>query len=456
MDRKTGLITRRAMLAGGAAVAGGLAAPQRMHGRESRMSECDVVVVGAGAAGLAAAEVLIAAGRRVQIIEARDRVGGRAFTDQAAGVPFDAGAAYVHYYERNPWVAMAKDLGVSLEPHRGFGRGVPYRGGLPLDDQERRARIAARRRLSDLLDAVTPETPDRSMAELVAGENEAVAEAVQRYGSQAIGEDPQRISIVDLALLWEGDDLVAPDGYGSLVTRAATGLPVALNTPATRIDWSGAGVVVETPGGAIRAQHVIVTVPVGVLAAEAITFDPPLPAATRDAIGDLPMGALSKVALAFDGNRLGQPTPSDAYDLDAGMNFEFWPFDRNIVVVTIGGDAARALTGLGEAGAVAATLDRLVAIVGGDVRRHVTGGRMAGWWHDPHARGSYAVARPGRRAARAALATPVGDRIMFAGEATGGEGEASGAVMTVGGATLAGRAAAAKVLRLTGGMVTAP
>jgi monoamine oxidase len=215
-------------------------------------------------------------------------------------------------------------------------------------------------------------------------------------------------------------------------------------------------VVVETPGGAIRAQHVIVTVPVGVLAAETIAFDPPLPASTRDAIADLPMGALSKVALAFDGDRLGQPAPSDAYDLDAGMNFEFWPFDRNIVVVTIGGDAARALTGLGEAGAVAATLDRLVAIVGGDVRRHVTGGRMAGWWHDPHARGSYAVARPGRRAARAALATPVGDRIMFAGEATGGEGEASGAVMTVGGATLAGRAAAAKVLRLTGGMVTAP
>ena len=456
MDRKAGQITRRTILAGGAAVAGGLASPRQVYGQESRMSDCDVVVVGAGAAGLAAAEVLIAAGRRVQVIEARNRVGGRAFTDQAAGVLFDAGAAYVHYYERNPWVAIAKGLGVTLEEHRGFGRGVPYRGGLPLDDAARKARMAARRQLSDLLDAVTPETPDRSMAELVAGAGEAVAEAAQRYGTQAIGEDPHRISIVDLTLLWEGDDLVAPGGYGSLVSLAARGLPVALSMPATRIDWSGAGVVVTTPGGAIRAQHVIVTVPVGVLAAETIAFDPPLPAATRDAIADLPMGALSKVALAFDGDRLGQPTPSDAYDLDAGINFEFWPFDRNIVVATIGGDAARALTGLGETGAVAATLDRLAAILGGGVRRHVTGGRMAGWWHDPHARGAYAVARPGRRAARAALAMPVGDRVVFAGEATGGEGEASGAVMTVGGATLAGRAAAAKVLRLGGGAVTAP
>jgi monoamine oxidase len=446
MTRRTTLALGSGLAAGVGLGGAGLDAADLPKVYPATTGDLDVVVVGAGAAGLAAAEVLVAAGRRIRVLEARHRPGGRAFTDTVAGIPFDAGAAYVHYFERNPWVGIADCLGVALERHRGFGRGVPFRQGQRLDPGQRASLRAARERLSDLTDAVTAGTPDTSLAQLVAGEPATVREAALRYANQAIGEDPERISIVDLAMLWDGDDLVVPTGYGSLVAAAARGLPVTYDTTVKAIDWSGQQVDVMTDRGVLRAARVILTVPVGVLAAESIRFSPLLPVATQDAIGGLPMGALSKVALAFDGERFGWPSPSDAYAIDANMNFEFWPFDRNVVIATFGGDTARSIVELGEEDAVAAVLDDLVAIIGAQARRHVVGGRLSGWWMDPHARGSYAVAMPGRRSARRALAEPVGGRLFIAGEATGGAGDALGAVMSVGGATIAGREAAAAVL----------
>jgi monoamine oxidase len=410
------------------------------------MADVDVAVIGAGAAGIAAAEVLLAAGLSVQVLEARDRPGGRAFTDQVAGIPFDAGAAYVQFHDRNPWVAIAERLGVVLEGHRGFGRGIPFRGGERLGEDERQARIAARERLHEIMEAAEAITEDRSFAELLAGEAEPVREMGRRYCTQALGEDPQRVSALDACTLWEGPDLVVPQGYGTLVAAAAAGLPIAYGRPVTALRWGGGGVEVETASGTLRARQAIVTVPLGVLAAEAIRFDPVLPAATRDAIAGLPMGALSKVALAFDGERFGWPSPSDAFSVDSGLNFEFWPFGRDIVVATFGGDFARGIVEVGEAAAVAFVMERLVEILGGQARQHWLGGRLSGWWSDPWSRGGYAVALPGHREARLALARPVAGKLWLAGEATGGEGEAVAAAMTVGGATLAGRAAARGVI----------
>ncbi|WP_460448684.1 flavin monoamine oxidase family protein [Alsobacter sp. SYSU BS001988] len=410
-----------------------------------QLNDVDVVVVGAGAAGLAAARALQAAGTGVLVLEARARVGGRAFTDRCGDTPFDAGAAYVHYADRNPWVDIARSLGTPLPPHRGWGGGAPFRDGVRLGEPERRRRRAGADRLGDLMHAAD-DGPDRTLADLVRDEPVEVREAADRYGRQAIGEDPGRIGLADLRQLWEGPDRTVPSGYGALVAASAAGLPIRLDSPVSRIAWGGAGVVVEGAWGAIRARAVIVTVSLGVLAGEGIRFDPVPPSPVRDAIGALRMGALTKVVLEFDGERFDWPSPSDIYPLETGFNLELWPFDRNIVIGTIGGTPARDLIDAGETAAVHALLDAFCGVVGVRARDRLRAGRLSDWVTDPYARGSYSYAPPGEAAARQALAAPIGGRVFLAGEATSGGADTIGGAMTVGGATLAGRKAAEAVL----------
>lgn len=417
--------------------------------RTDVLADCDVVVIGAGAAGLAAARDLVAAGLRVWVLEARDRVGGRAFTDSCGGALFDAGAAYVHYADRNPWVAIAAELGVPLPEHRGWGAGVHFRDGERLPEAYRRERQRGAGRLWELLyegGDDSGRSPDCSLLDLVRDEPDGVLQAALRYGRQAIGEDPERVGVADLRQLWEGPDRTVPSGYGALVSATAVGLPIRLGTPVSRIAWSADGVRVESGAGVLSARAAIVTAPVGVLAADAIAFEPALPASTLDAIHGLRMGALTKVVLAFDGERFGWPSPSDIYPLGSGFNLELWPFGRDIVIGTIGGTPARDLVRDGEAGAVAAMLDVFAGIVGSDARKRLRSGRLADWTAEPYSRGSYSYAPPGAAGLRDALAQPVGERLFFAGEATSGGGDTVGGGMTVGGATLAGRAAARQAL----------
>ncbi|RZK83232.1 MAG: amine oxidase, partial [Methylobacterium sp.] len=220
---------------------------------------------------------------------------------------------------------------------------------------------------------------------------------------------------------------------------------------ATAIDWAGEGVRVTTPGGTLDAAAVILTVPVGVLSSDTIRFTPDLPAPTRNALGGLGMGAYSKVGLRLDPARIDLKAVGDAVsvarlgDQDRTIYFEVSPFDRPLAVANIGGDGSRALCELGEAAAVAEVTDRLVAILGTQARGAVTSGKLAGWWTDPHARGSYSIAHPGHADARTALHAGIGDRIFLAGEAYAG-----GGAMTVGGATLDGERAARAVLRILG------
>ena len=161
---------------------------------------------------------------------------------------------------------------------------------------------------------------------------------------------------------------------------------------------------------------------------------------------------MTKVALRVDGTRFGQ-TPwtqffdqgvsSGASSPDDLVNFEFWPFDRNLVVAMFGGDYARNLARAGEKVAVDTIRARLVAILGKDADRAITGGRLAGWSADPYSLGGYSIARPGHADARAALEAPIHGRIWLAGEANAGV-----ASMTAGGAAIAGQRAVDDIVRL--------
>lgn len=437
------MVNRRQIVMGMAAMAAGLGGTA---GR-ARSADVDVVVVGAGAAGIAAARALRSAGRSVILLEARDRIGGRAFTDTSLGVPYDAGAMYIHWAERNPWVRIASELGVPTAGESWGGGFRVFADGKPMSEEDRLKRRGAFGQIDRRLETVDIGKRDLSIAELLGDLGPDLAPVAASGLLLSIGEESDRISARDYQRLWAGDDLVVPSGYGALVSRHGQGLDIRRGQAVSAIDWDGAGVRVTTPSGSMRARACIVTVPVGVLKAGAIRFTPELPARTRDALNGIGMGALTKIAFKVaPGARFGL-TPGTTF-LEAGspralMNFELFPDDQDIIIGYCGGDHARQLSKAGLDEARAYGVDLLAKMVGGGVRQAVTACSFPAWWTDPFSLGSYSVCLPGRETARDALAEPIGGRLWLAGEATAG-----GGAMTVGGATLAGQAAAAAVARL--------
>ncbi len=429
------MLNRRVLLSGLSAAA--LAAGRR----RAFAADADVVIVGAGAAGIAAAKALRAAGRSFVIVEARDRIGGRAFTDTTLGISYDAGAQFIHWAERNPWFGIARDLGVPLadDDWRGGGFKV-FSGGKPMSDADRMRRRGTFGLLEQRLDQFARDAPDTSVAAAVADLGPDLAPVAASGLLLSLGEDANRISVRDYQRLWSGDDYIVPSGYGALVARYGGDLGVRTGIAVTTIRWDGLGVAVETAQGTIRGRAAIVTVPVGVLKAGDIRFVPDLPAETRDALDGLGMGALTKLALRVEGDRFGLVPGAalmEAGDPGRMMMIEMFPDGRDLAIAMCGGDHARELSELGSAGATAHVTDLLASMIGGDVRQRITGSSFPAWWTDPWSKGSYSICKPGRPEARDELARPIGGRIWIAGEATAG-----GGAMTVGGASLAGLAAA--------------
>ncbi|MFC6025093.1 flavin monoamine oxidase family protein [Methylobacterium mesophilicum] len=404
-----------------------------------------VAVIGAGAAGLAAASALRAAGQDVVLVEARDRIGGRAFTDRALGPDcrFDAGAEYIHWAERNPWAPVARASGVRFAQEGGWARTLMI-DGRPATDAENAGRRAGFSGLDALL---APKGGDTSLAEAARAGGPNAEGAAAGLSRLSLGEDPERVSAVDYDRLWSGTDLWV-DGYGDLVARRFADLPVRLNCLVQAIDWSGKTVRIETAGGTLAAAAAIVTVPVGVLKSGALRFTPGLPDGAAAALDGLHMGAYTKVGLRLDPAKVDPAALGDAVSVITGgptVYFEMGPFGRAIAVANLGGDLARDLCRAGEPAAIALATERLGAILGAKAQGAVLAGRLAGWWTDPHARGSYSIVGPGHAEARERLREPVGGRMFFAGEALAG-----GGAMTVGGATLDGERAAREVLKVLG------
>ncbi|ACL59446.1 flavin monoamine oxidase family protein [Methylobacterium nodulans] len=431
-------LSRRSLLVGAAALV--------LPGRARAAADADVAVVGAGAAGLAAAAAIARSGHSVVVLEARPRIGGRAFTDASLGPEraFDAGGQYIHWAERNPWKPIALADGVRRADDESGPWPMLFIDGAPASEADRSRRRLGFARLTGLLDQHP--AGDRSIRDAAGGADPALLAAAAGLTRLSLGEEPERVSEQDYDQLWSGDDIWV-DGYGALVERHYAGLAVRTHCPVRTIDCSGPGVVLDTPAGTLRTAVAIVTVPLGVLAAQAIRFVPGLPADLAEAIDGLGMGAYTKIALALSPTSL--PDLRDAVivrsprDGRPGLTayLEMRPFGRPLAVLHAGGDAARALCEAGEAASVAAATDEVASIFGAKARGAVRGGRLAGWWTDPYSRGSYSLARPGHAAAREVLRRPVADRLFVAGEAAAG-----GGAMTIGGATLDGERAAAAAL----------
>ncbi|MCB8877232.1 flavin monoamine oxidase family protein [Acidisoma silvae] len=428
------------------------------------MTFVDVLIIGAGSAGLSAAASLRAAGKTTLVLEASHRTGGRARTsrpDVLGGAWLDEGAAWLHMAEENPLVHLAQARGVPLR--EAFGNpSRMFLGGREASPDDHAAYEAAESAWFARVFA-HPKTPDVSLAEAIGPFrwDNPFAPTIETWEASLIeAADATALSLADFCLNQiSGTNLMAPDGLGQLLLDMllVSAGDIRLNCPATRIDWDGPGVRIETPQGVVTAGAVIVTVSVGVLAAGHIGFAPALPPRTAQAIADLPMGLLSKVILrATDGDRLGMAGPTQLFRCiekpgDPFLSFIAWPRDTDHVIGFMGGQTAWDL-----AYDPAAALDFARAVwrdmLGSDADRiFAQGGIATGWGTDPHHLGAYTYARPGATTARAALAEPLaGGRLIFAGEACRTDGMAG----TVGGAILDGRRAASIILNGRDGDMT--
>ena len=417
------------------------------------MPDVDVVVIGAGLAGLGAATALREAGRSAVVLEASGRIGGRAWTTYPAelgGVWFDMGAVWLHSAEINPLVPIARAAGETLLRSDELRVERTFVG----------ARAATAEELADYAGA-WQRFEDRA-AELLRVQDDMPLAAVAR----SMPDDPWAVTVETwegpiicvasadefsardwLRNVLSGGNLVPQGGIGAFVARRlGAGLDIRLATPATRVAWDGAEVAVETPRGTITARSVIVTVSTGVLASGAIRFDPPLPAETLAAIDALPMGLAMKVALRAAGpDRLGLPLHCSVdrqvqRSGDPTMGFQCWPYKRDYVQGWVGGPVASELARAGNAAAVDFALGQLRSLFGGRVDRLFAGGAhfVTRWDADPWVRGAYSFVRPGDADARSALARPLaGGRLLFAGEACH-----DGMAGTVAGAWISGQDAA--------------
>lgn len=444
-----------AMTAGAAAAVPGCRAHRRtpLH---------DVVIIGAGISGLAAARDLAAAGLDVAVLEARDRVGGRIETrhDQAPH-GLETGAQMIHGSRAATW-DLVREFGIETRPIRSWET-WPLRpgGGFRPDGAARRHGVRER-----LLEAYRGyHGPDTSYAAFLEArgftpeEREAVAGGALDWSAEP-DEISLRSALEDEAS-WEtylDQNYQVVGGYDQIPIRLAAGLGdrVRLSSPVREVTWRRGEAVVtcDTAGGAtaLRARRILVTAPIGVLQSGRPSFSPPLPAWKREAIAGLRMGRVVVVHLLFDERFWKRPAPKFPGWNERGGRISFWdphPEGRGAPVLHgwITGSAAGELSDLGaERG-----LDRAIgwveaAFPRAAARRRIAWSSLRDWLTDPWSLGSYSFNLPGSHAARAALGTPIEDVLFFAGEAT----ELAPHYQTVHGAYASGRRAGREILAALG------
>lgn len=387
---------------------------ERLH------QEVDVAVVGAGAAGLGAARTLGELGLSFVLLEASHRVGGRAYTEELApGVWFDLGCHWMHSASLNPFVALADAAGFTYRKGT-FDRGLRM-GDRWATEEEAQARDAFMKRSNAALAQAHAEGRDISVAEATERDNPWTP-LYDYMISLYTSVDSDQVSASDLVTYKDTDEnWPLKEGYGNLVARLAEGLPVALNSAVTRIDWSGKRIGLETAKGRITARTAIVAVSTGILGGGDIRFDPDLPDWKQESVADLPLGCHNRIGLLFDRDVFGDDHPGSIALLSPDNEpfaIGVRPFGFNYVAGLTGGRFAEWLERAGPEAAVDLLKERLKQSYGSDITRHVVRHLVTAWRGDPWVKGSYSAAVPGGAHQRVVLAEPIDGRLFFAGEAT--------------------------------------
>jgi len=383
--------------------------------------EADIVVIGAGAAGIAAARRIQAANRRVIVVEAAGQIGGRCLTDTATfDVPFDRGARWLHNPDTNPMIRLARSTGLDVHP-------APLGQTIRIGRRNARAGeieefLAALVRANRAIDDASRGKADVSCASVLPrdlGDWASTAEFV--LGANATGKDLKDISVIDKARAQERNAAIAcRQGLGTLVAKLGEQIPVALLTPASRISWSGRDVTVETPAGKIAARAAIVTVSSNVLTAGNIKFTPDIPKRQLDAAARLSLGSYDRIALQLPGNPLGlgrddiiieQSSSTRTALLFANMG------SSSLCSIDVAGSFGRDLAAQGEKAMAAFAVEWLTKLFGSEAASAVKKTSMTRWNAAPFVLGAMSSAAPGSQPSRKILTEPIGC-MFLAGEAT--------------------------------------
>ncbi len=409
----------------------------------------DVVIVGAGAAGIAAARRIAASGRHFVLIEADDHIGGRCITDtRTFGVPYDRGARWIYLPDSNPLTKSTQRRGIEIyraPPSQKvrIGRRNAREGELEdfLAGQVRATRAiaaAARRGDSACEQALPNDLGDwRSTIEFV-------------LGPFGCGKELAQVSTVDFAHSAERTTAAfCRQGFGVLLAALAEGLPVQLATPATTIDLSR-NVTVTTPKGTLTARTAIVTASTNMISAGRIRFTPELPHRQLDAFAKLSLGSYDHIALALSGNPLGLDSDDLLFEKSADAHTAAIVANTGgttLSLVEVGGAFGRELSSKGEAAMVDFAGEWLARLYGAEVKKAITRASATRWNSNKWTLGAASVAVPGGQAARRIAMEPVRDTLWFAGEAVH-----ETLWGTVGGAWELGERAADAVLRRLSGV----
>ncbi|MGV8859025.1 flavin monoamine oxidase family protein [Rhodoglobus sp.] len=406
------------------------------------MTHFDTIVIGAGVSGLTAARFLVQAGQSVVVLEARDRVGGRTWTERSDGLISDRGASWIHGIDNNPLTDVVRGFGLrtaefTVGSYQPDSRPIAYfsptgerlsdasasafADDVRLFDQHLAATVGASVLGSSYQDAVdaTLSTLDWPAERADRVREFLLHRSEEQYGVHAALLDAHGLDDDTV----EGDEVVFPDGFDQLAANLAAGLDVRLEHVVTQVEWSGDGAAVTTPRGTFSATQVVITVPIGVLQAGDLFFDPALPDWLATAINGFEMNNFEKVFMRF-------PTKfwdDDVYVIrqqgEAGEWWHSW-YDLTelhgipALLTFAAGPSAIETREWSDDQIAESVLDALRGLYGEQVETptHVL---VTHWQDEPYSRGSYAYMKPGSAPEdHDLLATPVDGVLHFAGEAT--------------------------------------
>jgi len=411
-------VSRRTVLAASAVFA---AWPLSRIAAAALPREVDIVVIGAGAAGLAAARRIKAANRSVLVIEAAPHIGGRCVTDSTTfAAPFDRGAHALYNPDDNPLVKLARANAVELSPiSPGQRIRIGRRNARAGEAEDFLATLVRANRAID--EAARARTDVACAAALPKDLGDWAATVEFVLGASATGHDLSGMSAFDRARLRERNAAaVCRQGLGALLAKLGEGIPVALGTPATRVVWSSRDVAVETPAGKIAARAAIVTVSTHVLASSRIAFAPDLPKRQLDAASGLGLGSYDRIALQMSGNALGLGRDETVLERSKDARTALLVANlggSSLCTVDVAGTFGADLSAQGEAAMVAFAREWLGGLFGSDAVARIERSAATRWSADPLIGGAMSAARPGAAGGRRILAEPFGN-VFIAGEAT--------------------------------------
>ncbi|MEM7255278.1 MAG: FAD-dependent oxidoreductase, partial [Pseudomonadota bacterium] len=381
----------------------------------------NVVIVGAGIAGLAAAQLAAEAGLAHIVLEAKSRLGGRAYTECIGGVAFDHGCEWLHSASVNPLVPVAKAANAS--PYASSRGGGLHRNGEWQTASEYAMWERAERRFDAAIQYRGHQGIDEPVARVVRHDPQWAhwGTLFDAWFSMVSGIGVTQASTLDHFRYRDtGENLSVPNGLGRLIQTWAGDNPnVYYERRVNAIDFSQSPIVVTAGEATYRARYVIVTVSTGVLAADAIAFYPSLPSRLREAITQLPMGHATKGCFIFRGH-LTDPYHPVTFFLEVARAIVSCrcvatPAGHTIVKIYAGGDLSRQWEALPDGERVNRVLTMLCSVFGRSLRARLIDAVVTAWGADRDIRGAYSAAAPGHADARRVLGRSVNEYLHFAG-----------------------------------------